>query len=258
MQALKIELEGVTTSFRYPHLMVGRQPSYPLPPPATIYGHIASALGEYPAASEFRFAYAFTHQGSVDDYEHTWLVQQNDEGIKMNPTVRQMLFRPRLTLYLDRPEWYEHFRNPVYPVLLGRSQDLASYNKVEVVKLEQRSAGYFDNTLLEFEPWRPRVGLGQGLLMPRYIQPDDRQRVKWARYVALEHRVFLPFKHELSADAKANSDTSELTGPLFVRGVPTDYAVWVDPSSPEHKDRQRALEWLSVDPQIGEALELSA
>lgn len=254
MQALKIELEGVTTSFRYPHLLIGRQPSYPLPPPATIYGHIASTLGNYPAPDSFKFAYSFTHQGSVDDYEHTWLIERDERKAKkgqpapnivagLSPTVREMLFQPRLTLYLDRPDWLEAFRNPVFPVLLGRSQDLAAYTRVELVELEERSAGYFDHTLLPFDPWRPRVGLGQGLLMPRHIDPQDRQRVTWARYVALTHRAFLPLEGETGREAQ------------LIRQLPSDFRVWVDPTTEERKGRQRALEWLTIQG-TGEAIEL--
>lgn len=272
MQALKIELEGVTTSFRYPHILIGRQPSYPLPPPATIYGHVASALGEYPAPNSFKFAYTFTHAGSVDDYEHTWFVREaNAEGLKkfkedmgstekkrfsafqknhevniaggINPTVREMLFQPRLTLYLDRTDWLEAFRTPAFPVLLGRSQDLAAYTRVEVVELEERQAGYFDHCLLPFDPWRPRVGLGQGLLMPRHIDPQDRQRVTWARYVALTHRAFLPLEGERGNE------------PQLIHGVPEGFRVWVDPSTEERRGRQRALEWLTVQGG-GEAIEL--
>ena len=248
MQALKIELEGVTTSFRYPHILIGRQPSYPLPPPATIYGHIASALGDYPAPDSFKFAYTFTHAGSVDDYEHTWLIERDDRKPKkgqpernilagLSPTVREMLFQPRLTLYLDRPDWLEAFRSPAFPVLLGRSQDLAAYTRVEVVELEERRAGYFDHCLLPFDPWRPRVGLGQGLLMPRLIDPQDRQDVTWARYVALTHRAFLPVEGETGRE------------PQLIRGVPEGLRVWVDPGTEERRGRQRALEWLSVDPE---------
>ena len=186
MRVLKIELEGVTTSFRYPHFLVGRQPSFPMPPPATIYGHIASALGAYPDPDSFRFAYSFTHGGSVDDYEHTWLIEADKRKkvskdyphapnilANMNPTLRQMFYAPRLTLYLettDLEHWHEAFLEPHYPVALGRSQDLAGYKSVQIIKLETSDTGYYDHTLL---PWsyRPRVRVGQGILMPRIINP---------------------------------------------------------------------------------------
>lgn len=277
MRVLKIELEGVTTSFRYPHLLTGRQPSYPLPPPATLYGHIASVLGEYPALDSFRFAFTFTHQASVDDYEHTWLVREaTAEGIAkvkddtspaekkrltefikqnqpniiggINPTIREVLFRPRLTLYLDTPHldtWQYAFRSPTYPVALGRSQDLAAYTGVDIVALEERRAGYLEHTLLPWS-WRTEVSLGQGLLMPRLIDPNDRQKVTWARYVALTHRVFLPFVGETERDTKR------------VNIVPESRPVWVDPLTDERQGRQRALVWHTLGGTESEALHVPA
>jgi len=46
MRVLKVVAEGPITSFRYPHFMQQIHPSFQMPPPATIYGHISSALGK--------------------------------------------------------------------------------------------------------------------------------------------------------------------------------------------------------------------
>jgi CRISPR-associated protein Cas5t len=245
MRTLKIKLEGVTTSFRYPHFLVGRQPSFPMPPPATVYGHVASALGAYPDPEGFRFAYTFTHGGSVDDYEHTWMteVDTHKKGplhplppnivMNLNPTLRQVFFAPKLTLYLDTPDleaWRRAFLEPRYPVVLGRSQDLASYRSAEIVELELRKTGYLEHTIL---PWsfRPRLQIGQGVLMPRLVSPSDRRDVSWSRFVALEHRVFLPREGEVLRPAEV------------VTVAPSDEAWTVDPTSPVHRERQRALVW---------------
>lgn len=256
MQVLKIELKGVTTSFRYPHILVGRQPSYPMPPPATIYGHIASALGDYPTSDSFKFAYTFTHRASIDDYEHTWIIERDNRKPKkgkappnitmnMNPTLREMLFEPCMTLYIQTKhlkEWYGAFRSPTFPVLLGRSQDLAAYTKVEIVDLVKSDTGYFEHTLLPFEPWRTRIGLGQSMLMPRLIEPEDRQNITWARYVALTHRVFVPKEGELTS------------APQWVRMPPDQCDFWIDPSAAVHKGRQKILTWLSLTGPESEAL----
>src|SRR5690349_16743254 len=147
MRVLKVELEGMTTSFRYPHFLVGRQPSLPLPPPATIYGHISSALGYWPDPASVQFAYSFRCAGRVDDLESQHIVgassgrfkgyPKNLEG-NINPTYRQVLLSPRLSLYLlaDNLEHYlQAFRQPRYAVVLGRSQDLATYTRVEMIEL---------------------------------------------------------------------------------------------------------------------------
>lgn len=57
MQVLKVVVEGLTTSFRYPHFVQGVQPTFEMPPPATIYGHICSALGEWVDPKGVTFAY---------------------------------------------------------------------------------------------------------------------------------------------------------------------------------------------------------
>ena len=254
MDVLKIELEGLTTSFRYPHFLVGRQPSFTMPPPSTIYGHIASALGDYPDPESFRFAYAFTHAGKVDDFEHTYMIavdrtkkrgweHPSNISASLNPTLRQMFFRPQLTLYLATPNlehWQAAFRAPRYPVALGRSQDLASYRSVRGVSLERSNTGYVENTLL---PWsyRPYVRLGEGVLMPRLIDPSNRENVTWARYVTLEHRIFRPHEGEtLEASLTLHKPEAE---------------VWTDPQSPEVRGYRRALVWHSLTGSDNEVLD---
>jgi CRISPR-associated protein Cas5t len=254
MRVLKIELEGVTTSFRYPHFLVGRQPTFAMPPPATIYGHIASALGEYPDPDSFRFAYTFTHGGTVDDYEHTWLIKVDRSArgwahpanisANMNPTLRQIFYAPSLTLYLETSDleaYRQAFLEPRYPVLLGRSQDLASYKNVQIIELEDTETGYYEHTIL---PWsyRPFVQVGQGVLMPRLIRPEARRDVTWARYVTLEHRVF----HPKTGEQNPPNQVMTVTNPK--------QTVQTDPTSPTHRERKRILVWHSLTGLESEAL----
>src|SRR5437016_4523382 len=70
----RITIEAPVASFRYPHFLVGRQPSYDMPPPSTIYGHIASAMGELPDPSKIRFGYHFTSVSRTSDLEHQHII----------------------------------------------------------------------------------------------------------------------------------------------------------------------------------------
>ena len=253
MEALKVELEGITTSFRYPHLIVGRQPSFPMPPPSTIYGHVASALGDYPDPASFKFAYTFTSKGNVDDFEHAYeLKYQTKKGeltgkvaLNFNPVTREVLFEPHLTIYLasnDLDTLQQAFLRPRFPVTLGRSQDLAAYKRVERLNLVQTSRGYYEHTLL---PWsfRPYLPIGVGVHMPRYIDPGDRRQVLWSRYVALEHRVFHPHSNEVSPSTLwANSDE----------------ALWTDPTTDSIHDCQRIVAWHSLIPEESTSETLAA
>ncbi|OAN42901.1 type I-B CRISPR-associated protein Cas5 [Chloroflexus islandicus] len=198
MQVLKIVLEGVTTSFRYPHFMLGVQPSFPLPPPATIYGHVCSALGEWVEPEGLAFAYHFTVAGEGHDLEHIHVLSAASgklpggerkvlEG-NVNPFKRHILLFPRLVLYLNRPDWIDAFRSPRYPVVLGRSQDLAAYTQIEVIELQPAAQVYFEHTLLPFA-LAAQAPAGVVTLMPRWINYRDRRRPTFARYLMLAERV---------------------------------------------------------------------
>lgn len=199
MRVLKIVAEGVTTSFRRPHFMQGIQPTFLMPPPATIYGHICSSLGELVSPEDVAFAYHFTARAAFSDIEH--IISLSESGGKLGgtkhpkvlqgavqPFKRDLLFQPCLTLYLTRPEWIEMFRHPRYAVVLGRSQDLFTYTSVEQVELQLSTDVYFEHTLL---PYDMAVQVGQGIteLLPRYIDYERKRTPTFARYLLLENRV---------------------------------------------------------------------
>lgn len=199
MRVLKIVLEGTMTSFRYPHFMLSIQPSFPLPPPATIYGHICSALGEWVEPDEIQFAYHFTCDGLGDDLEHIHVLSPSRGKLpgtgeakvlkgNVNPFKRQVLLFPRLILYLNRPEWLEAFRAPRYPVVLGRSQDLACYTSVEIIELQQEEQVYFEHTLLPYH-MATQTAAGIVALMPRWLDYTKRRQPNFERYVLLQQRV---------------------------------------------------------------------
>jgi CRISPR-associated protein Cas5t len=249
MRALKVELEGTVTSFRYPHFHVGRQPSYPMPPPATIYGHICSAIGQLISRDAVRFAYSFQYESSGEDLEllhmtsaasgripKRWGHPKNIE-VQTNVLPRQVLLHPQLTLYLDAgiqtENWIDFFRCPRYPVLLGRSQDLAAYRTVEVVQLNKCEWGYFENALL---PWsmRERIPCGMTFQMPKFIDPLDRRRVSWERYIALDSRVWWPGGNREIPVGARKALPQEQDGP-----------VWVDESSEMWGGGHRIVVWHS-------------
>lgn len=199
MKVLRVEGEGLVTSFRYPHFMQGVQPTFEMPPPATIYGHVCSALGDWFDPAGVLFALRFTFDARFDDIEHTHVLGASTGKLKgtsipkvlegaVNPFRRGLLFRPRLTLYLNKPDWEGRFRNPHYPVVLGRSQDLFTYTGVSVVDLEPADHGYFSHTLLPYD-FLSRTASGTAVLMPRFVDYSDRRRPAFQRYLVLNRRL---------------------------------------------------------------------
>ncbi len=69
MRVLKVQCEAFTTSFRYPRIQAGSLRTFEMPPPATIYGHLAGVIGSWFDPEEMQFAYTFEHQGKGLDLE---------------------------------------------------------------------------------------------------------------------------------------------------------------------------------------------
>lgn len=215
MQVLKIEAEGAVTSFRYPHFMWQMQPTFEMPPPATIYGHICSAVGDWIEPRGLEFGYQFTFAAKFEDLEHI----HAGNPATIVPFTRELLFRPRLVLYLNQPDLLPAFRSPRYPVVLGRSQDLFSYRRIEVVTLEQRDRAYFEHTLLP-SSLEARSLRGVVVLMPRYVDYRARRAPAFERYVVLRDRV------------RVNVDDDE---PDVLRSFAgDDHRYWVDPTASAH------------------------
>lgn len=221
MRVLKIVAEGVTTSFRYPQFMQTIHPTYEAPPPATIYGHVCSALGEWVNPEGLAFAYHFSYASQAVDLEHILVLAASTgklpgtnlpkvlEGA-MNPFQRRILFQPRLVLYVNRPEWENAFKSPRYAVVLGRSQDLFTYTSVATVELEQSEDAYLEHTLLPYD-MALQTRRGYVVLMPRYLDYVDQRRPSFARYVIMHDRVHTREMQRYSRE-------------------PSRY--WIDPTSP--------------------------
>lgn len=244
----RIRIEAPVTSFRYPHFLVGRQVSFRMPPPSTIYGHAASALGGYPELP-FEFAYDFRYKSLAQDLEHQqiitpggnpflWEGKKHPKNIEatVQPHLRDFLFQPCLTLYLPDLRLAESFRHPTFCVVLGRSQDLACVTNVREVELEATDGAYFENTLLPFT-WRAKVGYGTTVTMPRYIEPPPMRRAYFERYIALEEQIWAG-RFDIAAIPSVRTLLQSNDGQVY----------WIDPDSPKLHGAHRGLCFHTVEP----------
>jgi CRISPR-associated protein Cas5t len=202
MKALKVISEAVTASFRYPHVQIGKLPTYEVPPPATIYGHIAGVVGEWFEPDDLEFAYVFEHRGRATDLETGQPIERGsgkptlkkrgwDFPVNVvcepNPQRREFLLRPRLTLYLRGPDALlsrlrEAFLSPAYAYILGRSQDLATCLGAELVELEESDQAFFSHTILPYS-WRRWVSPGTTVQLPKAINYYRQREPKFEVYL---------------------------------------------------------------------------
>ena len=202
MRVLKITTEAVTASFRYPHVQIGRLPTYEVIPPATLYGHLAGVLGEWFEPRGLEFAYVFEHKGKAVDVEtsqplergsgkftlkyRNWNFRVNVE-CQSNPQRREFLFRPRLKLFLKGPtdlldRFSRAFLNPEFAYVLGRSQDLATCLEVNWAELTESEEGFFSHTILPYE-WRPWVLPGTTIRLPKALNYHRQREPEFAVYL---------------------------------------------------------------------------
>jgi CRISPR-associated protein Cas5t len=235
MDVARVVVHAPVTSFRHPFFVTGKQPTAHFPPPSTIHGHCASMLGRWPDPETFHFGLHFTFRSIAVDLEHQHLTEavtgrsrrtvRTAQGavratteISVQPVSREFLFDAALTLYLA-PDMAEAFRAPAYPVVLGRSQDLAEVVAVDMVTLRRSERIRLEHTLL---PWRlrPCIPAGPTALLSRYIGEPPRRQAEFDRYIALHDPVFL------------GADPDDRRSVLRVEGIEFD-ALWSDP---EHTD----------------------
>jgi CRISPR-associated protein Cas5t len=127
-----------------------------------------------------RFAMTFSSQATGVDVETYHPLAA--AGPKADPTPRDREFLAGITLTLwlfeDLDEWARRFRRPIWPMRLGRSQDLAAAC-TRRVSLEH-GPGRQGTALL---PWKSGIGLpGMRLQLPTAISLD-RARTRWGSYL---------------------------------------------------------------------------
>lgn len=205
LRVTRVTVHAPITSFRHPFFVVGAQPSFDIPPPSTVHGHCASALGHWPDPRSFFFGIHFTFRSKVRDLEHQHIATalgakaktmvetaagptRATTEITVQPVVREMLFGATMTLYLD-PAVGHAFRAPVFPVTLGRSQDLAEVIEVTDVTLERPVRARIEHTLLP-RSVRPCVRFGATVLLSRHVSEPPERRASFAQYIVLHEPVF--------------------------------------------------------------------
>jgi CRISPR-associated protein Cas5t len=245
MRVVRVQIRAPVTSFRHPFFVTGRQPTFDFPPPSTVYGHCASAVGSWPDPGSFFFGIHFTFRSKTRDLEHqhittalggkTRIKVPTPDGdaratteIGVQPVLRDFLFDASMTLYLP-VELAEAFRSPVFPVVLGRSQDLAEITKVEEIDLDRPVRARLEHTLLP-RSLRPCVRFGTTVLLSRHIAPPPARETTFAQYISLHDPVF--FGEE--------PDTTRAF--LKVDGISLE-DLWVDPTVHDDDGRHLAV-WI--------------
>lgn len=152
MEAIRIKMVGITASFRNPNFVSGAQPTLDVPPPSTILGIISSAVGRIITPEDVKFGYVFLYETKGEDLELIYELTIKDKyKAKSNVILREFLFSPELYIYIDDLSFEKYFIYPEFPLLLGRTQEIAKVEEVKKVVLEKASPVRFGHTVVPFD-----------------------------------------------------------------------------------------------------------
>jgi CRISPR-associated protein Cas5t len=176
-EALEVAVTAPVASFRNP-LYAGIQVGLPCPPPATVGGMLAAAAGGWQRVPErLRFAMSFTAGGAGIDLETYHPLDARGRTVDATPKDRAFLAAVTLTLWItdDLGLWERVLRRPVWPLRLGRSQDLASARTYRV--------GLAPGAGCQRQAIVPAVLTKEGTLLrlPTAVS-TDRARTRWDAY----------------------------------------------------------------------------
>lgn len=137
-----IEITTWTSSFRYPNIISGFQPTLEVPPLSTVLGLINAAAGKYLDYSQEEIGYYFEYRAKAIDVETLYQVDKISStnispSLKATSNIikREFLTDCRLLIYTENEILYKYLLNPIFPILLGRSSDLAQIRFVEKKEL---------------------------------------------------------------------------------------------------------------------------
>lgn len=194
MKVLRIHITGWVSSFRNPLFISGFQPTLPLPPLSTLYGLLTAAKGDWVTPHDVQIGFVFQSNGkgidleTVYEFEETLgpraKINKRQSGLgsskvlysmRMNPNIknREFLVEPQLFLYTPDLWLKEAFERPCYPLLLGRSSDLATVKSIDEIELERKIEAYYCDTLFPFPD--PQIH-GKMLSLPTHFTAEIPRR----------------------------------------------------------------------------------
>ncbi len=149
MEVLRIHITGWVASFRNPLFVSGYQPTLSVPPVSTVYGLISAAYGDYITPGRANIGYVFHSEGRAVDLE---TIYEFGGGLDAKPNIikREFLLSPHLYIYTPDIWLKEVFEEPHYPLLLGRSTELATVESIEKIVLKKVTETNYCGTLIPF------------------------------------------------------------------------------------------------------------
>jgi CRISPR-associated protein Cas5t len=126
------------------------QPTLPVPPLSTCYGILSAAAGKLATPHDTNIGLVAPFKAKARDLEKIYQVNAEGKIEQKNIVDREFIYDIELYLYLSNISLEQCFHEPRYPILLGRSYDLAYIKEAKVIELADTPEAQYQYTLLPF------------------------------------------------------------------------------------------------------------
>lgn len=173
---LEVKLRGWTATARMPFVLSGNALCLPVPTYSSLLGLIGCCLGRLVEAKEVQIGFKYTFDSVASDLETRQRLEFDGKKIKPHSKgsdayLREFHVLPHLTIWLDRTDWENYFRNPIGTPSLGRSQDILKVEHVRHVKVQAVDEAELSGCMLPFKP-ELKIG-GQLVQLAEAYQEND-------------------------------------------------------------------------------------
>lgn len=212
MKVIRVHITGWVASFRNPLFISGFQPTLPLPPLSALYGLLTAAKGDWVTPHDAAIGFVFQKTGKAVDLETVYEFAGKLDA-KSNINRREFLVEPQLYLYTPEISLKNAFERPRYPLLFGRSSDLATVKSIAEIELESSSETTYQDTLLPF----PDSQLyGQVQALPTHFSAEIPRR-------PLGTRAYCLITEQVKYSGNVLQDPEKKWGVYLHKRIPGDF-----------------------------------
>lgn len=175
-KVLEVNFSGWTATPRMPFILSGNALCLPVPTYSLLLGIIGCCLGRVVESNEVSFGYRYSFDGVDTDLETRQRLEFDGKKVKSHAKgsdayQREFHIMPKLTIWLNRLDWENYFKNPVGTPSLGRSQDILTIGEIRQIEVQQVDSAKISGCMLPFNP-KVQVG-GQIVQLAESYQEND-------------------------------------------------------------------------------------
>lgn len=152
---LEIRFSGWTATPRMPFILSGNAVCMHTPSYSLVLGIIGCCLGRIVLGSEVKVGFKYVYDSIAQDLETRQRLEFDGNRVRQHSKgtdaySREFHTSPKLTVWINRTDWMEYFKNPIGTPSLGRSQDILKIDSVEEILIEAIIKGKVSGCMLPF------------------------------------------------------------------------------------------------------------